>query len=180
MKQYLLLLFLLFLLNSCRNKENICSVIDEVMEKEQLYRKKHSNVLSPYVFILDSLFKSKGYQGGANEYSTYPAEVVLETRNLTKEMLFKRPKVPKTTLDSIWKLQDAVDSLNVLRMIEIIKKNGFEKLDTLENGCAMDGLIVFNHTPSSLIDSVISIVKPDLAKFDYAKYSHILWELYRK
>ena len=65
-------------------------------------------------------------------------------------------------------------------MIEIIKKNGFEKLDTLENGCTMDGLIVFDYTPRSLIDSVISLVEPDLAKFDHAKYNHILWKLYRK
>jgi hypothetical protein len=181
MKKYLLLVMLsLVLFNSCRDNKDICSIVEEMLVDDQLYRKKHRDVLSPYIFILDSLLKSKGYEEGSDQIATYPPDLVLESRALAKEMLFARPQAPKSTLDSILNLQDKVDSLNVLKMIGIIKENGFEKLDTLGNGCAMDGLIVFDHTPYSLIDSVLSIIKPDLRKYDTLKYEHILWQLYRR
>ena len=75
----------------------------------------------------------------------------------------------------LMKKQIGLDSINVLMLMHHIASNKFPNIDTLE--CFQKSLIVFVHTPQSLIDDVSIFVEKHKALIPKNNYQHIIWHL---
>lgn len=168
-----------FLIISCNEpKATIsCEIVQEMLRKDQFYRTKHNDLLSPYFYVLDSLVKVNGFNEGMNEFSSVDLELQSQLRARAKEIIATRPKPSQTVLDSIWKLQTAIDYENTERLINIIQEVGLSAIDTMDYECGKESLLIFVHTPDELKDEVKKVIDPDLKNISENQYNHIMWHL---
>ena len=163
---------------SCQGTEQIdCDIINEIVTNDQFFRKKHMDITSPFFFTLDTLLKADGYTNGIDELSSYDSDMVAQKRELARDIVDSRPEASRHILDSIWALQSQLDESNTLRMIEIVEKFGLHSLDTLRDGCALDGFIVFVHSPDHLKARIKKLIDPGLIEIDEYKHRHIMWHV---
>lgn len=183
-QKYIAILIFCLIIAECKVKQPTkelgfsCEIVNNIKEKDQYYRIKHSNILSPYFYLLDSLIKVNGFKGGIDHMPAVNAILLDSIKNQINFLISNRPKPDKSVLDSIWKLQNDLDYKNVMDLISIISNVGYSNIDTIPEKCGMESFIVFVHTPAELCDTVYSVIeKINLKSFNPNRYRHIMWHL---
>jgi len=176
--KYLSAILLSIFCLSCSTAPSLeCAYIDSIVKKDQHYRQKHQNILSPYFYLLDSLFKANGYPEGIDLLSQYPMDMRQELTSLATELNDSRTPTSPQVIDSIFALQNLYDEENTAIVLDLIAKYGLHKMDTINNGCAMESLIVFVHSSEKDFPAIKEAIHPDLKQIDEGRYNHIMWHL---
>ena len=183
-QKYIAILIFCLIIAECKVKQPTkelgfsCEIVNNIKEKDQYYRKKHSNILSPYFHLLDSLIKVNGYEEGSKIMSSIDTKLLKSLIKQVDSLLNTTHKSEKIVWDSLWKLQNDLDYKNVMDLISIISNVGYSNIDTIPEKCGLESFIVFVHTPAELCDTVYSVIeKINLKSFNPNRYRHIMWHL---
>ena len=183
-QKYIAILIFCLIIAECKVKQPTkelgfsCEIVNNIKEKDQYYRIKHSNILSPYFHLLDSLIKVNGYEEGSKIMSSIDTKLLKSLIKQVDSLLNTTHKSEKIVWDSLWKLQNDLDYKNVMDLISMISNVGYSNIDTIPEKCGIESFIVFVHTPAELCDTVYSVIeKINLKSFNPNRYRHIMWHL---
>lgn len=152
-----------------------CSSIEELMKKDQDLRQ--TELKSQFFHLVDSLLKINGYSEGLEDLRNINGElrdtIWAQATELDKPFTGKK----KAKRDSLWKVQNEIDSLNTLLVIKQIKQFGIDSLNTIDKQCDQNSLIVFVHCPDGLKDTVRSVILKNKQGVGENRFRHISWHL---
>ena len=80
-------------------------------------------------------------------------------------------------MDSLWELQTNIDSINTIRLIEIVKKYGFPSVDRL--GAPVSAWLIFQHSPKNFWRELNLLIKKESRKgnIPIAETTMLKWHL---
>lgn len=165
---------------SCKEESHKlgCEKVEYFLERDQYYRKKYANIWTPKLYLLDSLLKIGGYNGGLDELQNIEDDLRTKLRSQVDEIYERRSKPDSLILDSIIQLQTKIDYENTRELIKIINNTNRSSLDTMSFDCSRKSFIVFVHTPNELKEEVrTTIERINLKDIDEYQYNHIMWHL---
>lgn len=175
------ILFLLLLLIACgaetKNKpiKLDCDSINKLMARDQDLRS--TKLQGQFFPKVDSIMKARGYARGNDDLSSIDAELKSEIWAQAKSL--ERPFSDKELLqrDSLWIIQNEIDSLNTLEVLEQIELFGIDSLNNIDEKCGHNSLIVFVHCPDGLKSKVAEIIEINRTGVGENRYRHISWHV---
>ena len=159
-----------------KDRDILTSELRKMIHLDQLYRVKRANkrdsfILSKLAIIdKDSFVKLK---------QPWEKRTFLE-RKFSILIKYQNPELTflKHQMDSLWELQTKIDSINTIRLIEIVKKYGFPSVDRL--GAPVSARLIFQHSPKNfwrelnLLIKKTSVYDPDYCKYNFYLRCNIL------
>ena len=181
MKNKILALALTLSFLSCKNENpNVylkldCESIKELMDRDQELRK--TKLQGQFFPLVDSIMKSKGFADGLDELSEIDSEMKSEIQAEAKSLKRSYTEREKQVLDSLWAIQNEIDSLNTLHVINQIEAFGIDSLNAIDRKCDENSLVIFVHCPDGLKEKVSEVVEKNRDAIGENRYSHISWHL---
>ena len=146
-----------------------CQKLEQITIEDQKLRKDKR--VNPAYYVADSLrMNSPKYKNIPEAIESFIPEAV-EIINANKSKVYIDPIIE----DSLIKVLNYQDSMHVEYMLNIVTQIPKNELDT--SMCYRKALLVFVHTPPSLIEKTRTVVERNKEKIPKSNYRHIMWHL---
>ena len=170
-KSVAFLLVSIIILHLSRNPQRIdCADLEEVGESDQEFRSMpEANIIS---YVIDSLMQDT--LGLNPDASRDPDDYVEPTMDFLNQNEVKTG-FNEFVSDSLLSLQRKNDHSNTKTMLKALRN--YDSYDVETQGCIIDALIVFVHTPRELIEETKVLIESSTDISPTSNYNHIMWHL---
>lgn len=151
---------------------NLCDELGKMMVEDQKYRKLPGINEMGFFIVLDSLKNVNNIS--QKEYTNLSEEEQLVLDKKAREITDKLPKYSRKEKDSIWQLQNQIDSYNTKRLIEIIKRNGWVTMQNLECKEYFATWAFFRHASKKYFDQIRELIDKELEIGNLGKSEYLM------
>ncbi|MCF6298040.1 MAG: hypothetical protein L3J08_08700 [Flavobacteriaceae bacterium] len=175
--KYIILSILLISSTGCKTSlvkkyhgENLCKIISELNENDQKHR-GNELIVDPFFSILDSIRDSEGISN--NMYGGFSKEKQLAYGRKARAIANKLPQINEQLIDSLMTLQENLDNKNTEILIDIIKKIGYPKMDSLP--CKESPDLIFLHSQPQYFEEIKLLITKEYKKGSLNDFKYGMW-----